>query len=544
MLNARWAAGALALLAAGCAERAATAPPGGAGWLVTEGADTVLVERAADGDGTGGEMRIGRVARVRYSLADGPGGVRLEARLAPAGSPPGPAPVRVAASVAGSVARTESHRGAETRRSTARVAPGTLPYLGPSVGMLERALRSPAARSGGGLPLLLLPAGSPARVPVAAVGRDSVRLVVKGNEWRLAVDARGRVLGGRNLTRGWTVRRIASPPEAALALPPSRLAPPPGDPYGPPPGAPYSAREVRLRAPAGHVLAGTLTLPRGSGRPVPAVLLLSGSSPQDRDMSGDGSPYRPFREIADTLARLGIAALRLDDRGVGASTGDFAASTTADRADDARAALAFLRGRAEVDPARVALVGLSEGGSIAAMLAAEDARLRGIALLASPGDSGRAVARYQTRARVAADPAIAPAARDSAAAAQLRAWEARAATDPWIAFLLRHDPVATARRVRVPVLVVHGGRDRNVDPRDAGRLGAALRAAGNPDVTVRLFPDVSHALLRDRDGSPGREMYLHRVEVAPEVMGALAGWLATRLGPREPAGLDPVEPPR
>ncbi|HEX8271729.1 MAG TPA: alpha/beta fold hydrolase [Longimicrobiaceae bacterium] len=531
MARRAWTAAGIALLAAGCAGRPA---PDAEGWVVTHGADTVLVERVAAGDPVEGEMRIGEVARVRWTLREGSGGARLEAALAPAGAPAGPAPLRLAAAVSGGTARAELRRGAETRVREARAAPGTLPYLGPSVALLERALRSPAARRGGGVRLLLLPAGAPVRVAVERLGRDSVRLTVEGNEWRLATDAEGRVLGGRNATRGWTVRRVAELPEAALSLPPPRLAPPPGDPYGPPAGAPYAAREARVPAPGGHVLAGTLTLPHGARRPAPAVLLLSGSSPQDRDGSGGASPYRPFREIADTLGRLGIAVLRLDDRGVGASTGRFEGSTFGERADDARAALAWLRAQREVDPERVALVGWSEGGAVAALLAAGDARLRGVALLASPGDSGRAVARYQTRARVEADPAVAPAVRDSAAAAQLREWEARAARDPWIASFLRHDPVAAARRVRAPALVLHGARDRSVDPADARRLGAALRAAGNPDVTVRLLPGIAHSLLRDPDGAPGREMYLYRTRVAPEVTGALTGWLVARLDPAIP----------
>lgn len=107
--------------------------------------------------------------------------------------------------------------------------------------------------------------------------------------------------------------------------------------------------------------------------------------------------YRPFRQIAETLARRGIATLRLDDRGVGGSDAGPATVTTADLADDVRAATAYLRARPEIDARRIALVGHSEGGIIAPMVAASDAGIRGIVLMAASASSGREILGYQQR---------------------------------------------------------------------------------------------------------------------------------------------------
>lgn len=138
------------------------------------------------------------------------------------------------------------------------------------------------------------------------------------------------------------------------------------------PGAPYS--EVAVRFPSrspGVELAGTLTMPDGEG-PFPAVVLVSGSGPQNRDEEIMG--HKPFGVIADYLARRGIAVLRYDDRGFGESTGDFASATTLDLAEDARGAFAFLAGTDTIDAGRVGIVGHSEGGLIAAVIAGEQGR--------------------------------------------------------------------------------------------------------------------------------------------------------------------------
>ena len=139
----------------------------------------------------------------------------------------------------------------------------------------------------------------------------------------------------------------------------------PNRPQEPQPPFPYEVLDVEFDNPeAGIRLAGTLTIPAGDG-PHPAVVLISGSGPQDRDETVFG--HRPFLVLADYLTRRGIAVLRCDDRGIGESTGDFAVATTPDFASDALAAVAFLRNRPELDHGRTGLAGHSEGAIVAPM---------------------------------------------------------------------------------------------------------------------------------------------------------------------------------
>src|SRR5215510_6809263 len=143
-----------------------------------------------------------------------------------------------------------------------------------------------------------------------------------------------------------------------------------------------------VKTPAGHTLAGTLTLPKGTNAkaPVGAIVTSTGSGPQDRDENIGLQGYRPFRQIADSLARRGIAVLRMDDRGTGASGGTFKGSTSADFAEDVRAGLAYLRTRPEIKGDRLGVLGHSEGAVIAPMVADQEPTLRAIVLLAGVGE--------------------------------------------------------------------------------------------------------------------------------------------------------------
>ncbi|MEO5589312.1 MAG: alpha/beta fold hydrolase [Gemmatimonadaceae bacterium] len=504
-----------------------SAVQGSGGFIVTAGADTVIVERYSDHDGVRrGTVRIGRgFARLDY---DGSRRGSLEVVASAGDAPTDAARRRITVRSEGGLAHLRMSLPSGPQSRAVRVNGAFHVYMPPSVGLLEEVVRG--SRSVGTTQVLSLPSGSLETVRVERIGVDSVAFTLDGNRWQLAVDLSGRILGGRNLTRKWIVSRVEPPTEAALKTRPSRYAAPPGvKRYGAPGGAPYSARDVQVTTTDHVSLAGTLTVPRGGNRGFPAVLLVSGSSPQDRDMAESNSPYRPFAQIADTLGRRGIAVLRLDDRGVGESGGRGEGMSTADRADDMRQALAFLRKQSGIDASRVAILGLSEGGSIAPMLASQDSNLRGIVLINAPGDSGAAVARYQTIERVAGDPRVLPAGRDSAVKTQMSDWLSRAATDRWIAYFIRHDPLAVAGKVKTPVLILHGLMDRNVPPNNATRLRDAFVAGGNRDVTVRLFPEVSHGGYPDVQGGERGEMYVYSVDLAPALLGVIVDWLVLRL---------------
>jgi pimeloyl-ACP methyl ester carboxylesterase len=160
---------------------------------------------------------------------------------------------------------------------------------------------------------------------------------------------------------------------------------------------PYREEAVRVENREGKAtLAGTLTVPPGKG-PFPAAILISGSGSQDRDETIFG--HKPFLVLADALTRRGVAVLRVDDRGVGQSTGGVLDSTSEDMAGDVRAELAFLRSRPEIDPKRIGLIGHSEGGLIAPMVAAKDHEVAFIVLLAGTALPGEEILYQQGRGR-------------------------------------------------------------------------------------------------------------------------------------------------
>ncbi|GAI74447.1 unnamed protein product, partial [marine sediment metagenome] len=156
---------------------------------------------------------------------------------------------------------------------------------------------------------------------------------------------------------------------------------------------PYIEEEVAYEnKDVGITLAGTLTLPSGDA-PSPVVLLISGSGPQDRDGTIYG--HHPFLVLADYLTRQGIAVLRVDDRGVGESTGDFSNATSEDFASDVLAGIEYLKTRKEINPEKIGLVGHSEGGLIAPIVAVKSPDVAFIVLMAGPGLTGEEILYLQ-----------------------------------------------------------------------------------------------------------------------------------------------------
>lgn len=413
---------------------------------------------------------------------------------------------------------------------TRRVASsaGAVPYVNPSMAITEMAVR--AALFGGkreGTATLFLLNGRSVEMRVTRVGDDSLVASIGPTELRLRTDADGRFLGGAVPAQRLTITRGPWLDDAALKLPKPD--------YGAPAGAPYTAEEVRVPTGRGYELVGTLTRPSGATGRLAVAVTSTGSGPQDRDEGiqafGD---YRLFRWVADTLGRRGIAVLRLDDRGTGASGGDFSTATSAGFADDVRSALAWLRGRGDVDASKLFVVGHSEGGLVAPMVAATDPQLAGIVLIAGPAQTGRTILNFQLRNGILGDSSQRGAKRDSARARVPAMLDSVLAGSPWMRFFGDHDPIATAKNVRVPVLILQGATDQQVTPEQADALAAALRAGGNRRVTVRLFPETNHLMVADPSGFPGGYAKLPSMAVRPDVLGALADWIAALSGRSAP----------
>jgi uncharacterized protein len=395
---------------------------------------------------------------------------------------------------------------------------GVVPFVNLSAASLQQIARR--ARAIGGarvqLPVFIMAGGQTMQAVVENAG-DSSFIDLAGVRAHVALDANGRMVGGSVPTQQVQFIRVTG--ELDLARP----APD----YSAPPDAGYSAEEVSLRTPEGILLAGTLTVPRE--RPAggaPAAILISGSGPQDRDSEiAIVQGYRPFRQIADTLGRRGIAVLRLDDRGIGGSDPGTSRATSADLAEDVRAAVAWLRARREIDAGRIALVGHSEGGLIAPLVAESDRAIAAIVLMAGPAQTGRQILAHQQRFAVEQDTTIAPSKRDSVLAALWSQTEQIARQDPWISFFLDHDPLATAMNVAAPVLILHGETDMQVTVEQAYALEQAFRAGGNSKVSLVVFPETNHLFLHDADGGWGGYSALRDSSVRQEVLGSLADWL-------------------
>ena len=285
-------------------------------------------------------------------------------------------------------------------------------------------------------------------------------------------------------------------------------------PQEPKPPFAYRTEEISLRVKDGTTLAGTLTLPPGKG-PFPAVLFVTGSGPQDRDEMILG--HRPFLVIADALTKAGIATLRFDDRGMGKSGGSITNLTTTDFAGDALAEITYLAKRPEIDPRRVGIIGHSEGGLIAPMVAAQSDVPHFLVLLAGPGVPGREVIRTQTRAIMKAE---------GANDAEIEhALAMSGDTSPWMKQFLVLDPQTFLPRVKVPVLAMNGEKDLQVDP---SNLDAIRRGLGkNPHVEIVRLPSLNHLFQHCTTGA-AREYATIEETFAPDAIEKIRAFVLAR----------------
>lgn len=333
------------------------------------------------------------------------------------------------------------------------------------------------------------------------------------------------------------------------------------------PKKPYSYQEEEVvyeNKEAAVRLAGTLTIPRQEG-PFPVVLLISGSGPQDRNETILG--HHPFLVLADYLTRHGIAVLRVDDRGVGESTGDFAEATSEDFASDVLAGVEYLKSRKEIDPKKIGLIGHSEGGIIAPMVAVQSSDIAFIILMAGTGLTGEEILYLQAaliaRAEGASDEAIAKNRSlqeqmftvvkeekdDAAAEKRLRAIledatselelsekekevaEANAEAQiqqvlsPWFRYFLTYDPKPTLMKVKSPVLAINGEKDLQVPAKEnLAAIEEALKAGGNQKYTVQELPGLNHLFQTAQTGSPSEYARIEET-ISPIVLEIMSDWI-------------------
>ena len=352
-------------------------------------------------------------------------------------------------------------------------------------------------------------------VAVVRVDATDWTISYHSKTYQVLTDGRGCMIAASLPDFGVTIERRTDFPATAYPI---------WLPYAAPPDRAYDVADVTIRAPHGAVLAGTLTTPHSGEKSTPAAVLITGLSPHERN--NGQPPWMPLRDIADRLTRAGIAVLRVDDRGVGASTGDQKTWTSFDKADDVRAEVRWLAAQPGIDSRRIALVGYSEGGLIAPMVAADNSSIAAVITLAGPGVVGLDLARYQITARVDNDPAVAPADRMKEIERQLDE-----PLDPHERSFLSIDPLSYARRVRCPALIVQGSTDVDVPVRSGERLAAAMRSNGNADVRVRLFPGISHSLLPDVSGLDTGWATLPAFVTSPLILDTITAWAVEHLSP-------------
>ncbi|HUQ80386.1 MAG TPA: alpha/beta fold hydrolase [Gemmatimonadaceae bacterium] len=323
------------------------------------------------------------------------------------------------------------------------------------------------------------------------------------------------------------------------SAPPSPSAPPSGAiDYSAPANAPFSAQEVTIPV-SSYALAGTLLEPKNAKRPFPAVVMITGSGLQTRDsrLALPGlEGYAPFRQIAERLAASGVAVLRVDDRGIGGSTGreTLQSATTTSLAEDTRAQIAWLRQRSEVDGHRIIVIGHSEGASIASMIASTDPTVYAVVMMAGVAKRGADVSFEQQEDMLRSDTTMTEATRATMREKQKEAVKTileggdlpGQPVIAWTREYMAYDPLPAVRKVKQPLLILQGERDRQVYQEHATLLANAARSAGNSRVTVKVFPTLNHLFLPSKTGSFSEYGHLETTAVPNDVLDTLATWIA------------------
>lgn len=329
---------------------------------------------------------------------------------------------------------------------------------------------------------------------------------------------------------------------------------------------PYYSEDVRFKNQQAEIhLAGTLTLPKKEGV-FPAVILITGSGPQNR--SEELAGHKPFLVLSDYLTKNGIAVLRYDDRGTAMSEGNFNSATSADLAGDVESAVAYLKTRKEIDPKKIGLIGHSEGGLIAPLVAVQSKDIAFIVMLGGPGIPGDKILQIQQRliAEVSGvskaeikgteriNKKIFDIVKKSSDIEQLKIdlksnlqkflnenpdfkkpgnmtadefihLQIETYATPWMQYFIRYNPVNTLKKVRIPVLALNGEKDLQITPKEnLNAIKKALRKAGNRNMTIMELPDLNHLFQESDTGAPQEYQKIEQT-YAPTVLKEVLHWL-------------------
>lgn len=331
---------------------------------------------------------------------------------------------------------------------------------------------------------------------------------------------------------------------------------------------PYYSEDITFENKnAGISLAGTLTLPKKDGV-FPVVILISGSGPQNRDEELLG--HKPFLILSDYLTRNGIAVLRYDDRGVGQSKGDFTMATSADFATDVESAISYLKTRKEINIKKIGLIGHSEGGLIAPMVASTSKDVAFIVLLAGTGIQGDQILLLQQKLIGKAsgisdvdlqkneienrkifdivnesnnleqlnneltiyltqslndNPEGKPAGMSDDDFVKL---QVKQIANPWMQYFIKYDPTPALEKVKCPVLAINGEKDLQVPPKEnLEAIKKALTKGGNKKVTTKEFPNLNHLFQECKTGSPDEYATIEQT-FSPTALTEILNWIQTQ----------------
>jgi uncharacterized protein len=328
---------------------------------------------------------------------------------------------------------------------------------------------------------------------------------------------------------------------------------------------PYYTEDVTFQnAKANITLSGTLTLPKKEGN-YPAVILISGSGPNNRDEEVCG--HKPFLVISDYLTRNGIAVLRYDKRGYGETIEDFQKATLVDFASDVESAISYLKTRKDINKNKIGLIGHSEGGVVASIVASESKDVKFIVLLAGPGIPTFKIMLLQqeliARASGVSETKIQKAKENNIKIFDivLKSKDSQALkTDltkcikkminssnvkipkgmteneyitrkvnifsaPGRNFSMKYNPITALEKVKCPVLAVNGEKDLQVPPKEnMAAIKNALEKGGNKNITIKEYPNLNHLFQECKTGSPSEYAIIEET-FSPMVLKEMSDWI-------------------